>query len=240
MKQKIKTNENVTRRDFLKCTGTIIFVAGSGLYVKTPYGFADIGKMKASDFPASEGYLLVDSRKCQGCLSCMLACSLVHEGFESLSLARLQVMQNSFEAYPNDVTIEQCRQCVDPECVKACPEGALKISAEFGNVRMIDKSKCTGCGDCVEACPYTPSRSMVMSDDSHGGQKAGRKCDLCANAKFHWDESGGGPNGKQACVEICPVGAISFTNKIPVQTGDAGYEINLRDINWQKLGYPIA
>ena len=68
VKHKKNTKSEISRRDFLKCTGTIIFVAGSGLYISTPYGFADVSKMKKSDFPASEGYLLVDIKKCQGFL----------------------------------------------------------------------------------------------------------------------------------------------------------------------------
>ena len=77
----------------------------------------------------------------------MLACSLVHEGVENLTLSRIQVIQNPFESFPDDVTIEQCRQCVDPACVKACPVDALKANAEYGNVRMVDRTKCIGCGD---------------------------------------------------------------------------------------------
>ncbi len=44
----------------------------------------------------------------------------------------------------------------------------------------------------------------------------------------------------QACVEVCPVGAIKFTNKIPLQEGDAGYKVNLRDSAWARLGYPTG
>ena len=33
----------------------------------------------ADEIPASDGYFLVDVKKCQGFASCMLACSLVHE-----------------------------------------------------------------------------------------------------------------------------------------------------------------
>ena len=129
------------------------------------------------------------------------------------------------------MTIEQCRQCVDPACVKACPVDAIKADAKYGYVRMVDKTKCIGCGDCAEACPYVPSRAVVSDEKS-------RKCDLCANAPYHWDDAGGGPDGKQACVEVCPVGAIKFSEKIPVQQGDAGYKVNLRTEHWWKLGYP--
>jgi len=188
--------------------------------------------------PASNGYLLVDVKKCQGCVSCMLACSLVHEGKESLSLARIQVIQNSMDKWPDDITIEQCRQCVDPKCVAACPTGALKADTKYGNVRRIDREKCTGCLLCIDKCPYTPSRPVLVPDAKKDAEQRVEKCDLCAGAPYHWDEGGGGPDGKQACVEVCPVGAIKFTKEIPEQEGDAGYKVNLRGVAWRILGYP--
>ncbi len=231
--------EMVSRRDFIKYTGTIIFVLGSGGYLYVDKSSAILTKDKAQNegIPSSRGYLLVDTRKCQGCMSCMLACTLVHEGVENPSLSRIQIIQNSFESFPDDVTIEQCRQCVEPACIDACSENALVVNADYGNVRMVDKTKCTGCGDCIEACPYTPSRPIVAPDETFSHEYKGRKCDLCAAAPYHWDDAGGGPDGKQACVEVCPVGAIKFSKKIPLQEGDAGYKVNLRDSVWQWLGY---
>jgi hypothetical protein len=41
-------------------------------------------------------------------------------------------------------------------------------------------------------------------------------------------------------VEVCPVGAIKFTKKIPTQEGDAGYNVDLRGKSWKKLGYPVS
>jgi protein NrfC len=223
--------QNVTRRHFLKVTGTVILVAGTG----GPFAIAGTGSMAPSD-----GYILVDTKKCQGCVTCMLACSLVHEGVESLSLSRIQIIQNPFGAYPDDLTIEQCRQCVDPACVTECPEDALTVNADHGNVRMVDAKKCVGCGTCIEACPFTPSRPLLMEDDQYEGELKARKCDLCANTPYHWDKKGGGPGGQQACVEVCPVGAIKFTRTIPVQKGDKGYKVNLRDANWARLGFPTT
>jgi protein NrfC len=168
----------------------------------------------------------------------MLACSLVHEGVENLSLARIQVLQDPFEKWPDDVTIEQCRQCVDPACVEECPAEALTVNTSLGNVRMVDKELCIGCGTCMDACPHTPSRPVVAPDKEYEGDLKSRKCDLCAAAPYHWHSGGGGPGGKQACVEVCPVGAIAFTKKIPKQAGDEGYKVNLRGKTWERLGYP--
>ena len=75
---------------------------------------------------ASEGYIVVDEKKCQGCVTCMLACSLVHDGVESYSKSRIQVVQDPFGKFPNDLKVEQCRQCIDAPCVEACPEDALE------------------------------------------------------------------------------------------------------------------
>lgn len=229
------SGREVSRRSFLQASKNVAAgaVVGSAGILWLDDAVAAI--------PASEGYLLVDTKKCQGCATCMLACSLIHEGKESLYLARIQVLQNPFEKWPYDVSIEQCRQCVEPECAKACPEKALTVDAAHGNVRQVDEEKCIGCGTCVAACPFTPSRPVVAPDSDWDGKKKARKCDLCARAAYHWDEAGGGPRGKQACVEFCPVGAIRFTAEVPVQEGDAGYDVNLRlrDVGWKYAGFPI-
>ena len=126
-------SDKISRRSFLKYTGTIIFVVGGGCYVPTDKGTGNLAKLDESrgGIPPSQGYLLVDIRKCQGCTSCMLACTLVHEGVENPSLSRIQVIQNPFNSFPDDVTIEQCRQCVDPACVEVCPVGAIKFTKEI-------------------------------------------------------------------------------------------------------------
>jgi len=182
--------------------------------------------------PASGGYLLVDTKKCQGCMTCMLACSLVHEGKENLSLARIQVIQNSFAKFPDDITLAQCRQCKTPACVIACPTGAIYAEGKHSNVRMVDAKKCIGCRSCLKACPHTPGRAIWDFEDEQA-----QKCDLCADTPF-WNTEGG-PDGKQACVELCPVAALKFTKEIPKQDGDEGYNVNLRTEGWKNLGFSV-
>lgn len=233
MKPKRFEKYGLSRRLFLKYTGTIVFAVGSRGYLLGECG----AEADGSEIAISDGYLVVDVEKCQGCISCMLACSLVHEGAFSPSFSRIQILQDPFEKFPDDLTIAQCRQCESPACVAACPENALTAEAKFGHVRIVDKEKCTGCGSCFLACPHTPARLAVVEDEAFNRQLKSFKCDLCANAPYHWDEKGGGPDGKQACVEVCPVGAIAFTRKLPAQEGKSGYEVNLRDENWVRLGY---
>ena len=131
-------------------------------------------------------------------------------------------MQNIIKNWPHDIKITQCRQCVDPPCVQVCPTGALYVDIDNGNIRVIDETKCTGCKLCVDACPFRPQRIIW----NPATEKA-TKCDLCINTRY-WGEKGG-PNGKQACVEICPQKVIKFTKEVPEQTGDAGYDVNLRE-----------
>jgi protein NrfC len=225
VKRKQKDGNGISRRKFLNITGRVTVAAG----VLPSLIWLDDA---VAAIPASGGYLLVDTKKCQGCLSCMLACSLVHEGIENLSLARIQILQNSFEKFPDDLTVAQCRQCVDPACVEACPEKAISVDKKNGNVRIVDVKKCIGCKACIQACPFEPSRALWNTD-----KKKALKCDLCSEAPF-WSEKGG-VKGRQACVEVCLLKAIQFTKKIPEQKGDSGYKVNLRGESWRKLGYRI-
>jgi len=55
---------SISRRKFLKVTGKAAFTAG----VLPNLIWLDDA---IAAIPASEGYLLVDTKKCQGCLSCM-------------------------------------------------------------------------------------------------------------------------------------------------------------------------
>jgi Fe-S-cluster-containing dehydrogenase component len=215
-----------SRRGFVKGVGGFGLFAMLGTNLIRGFMLPD----EVIAFPASEGYLLVDSKKCQGCNSCMMACSLTHHGVQSLSLSRIQVNQDPFAAWPNDKHIEQCRQCPGAPCVSVCPTGANHIDAKNGNVRRVDADKCIGCQRCVEACPFDQSRADWNFDDKHA-----QKCDLCAETPF-W-KSKGGANGSQACKAVCPVGAISFTKEVPIQD-DRGYNVNLRDATWAQLDYP--
>lgn len=209
-----------SRRDFVVGSGTI--VAGGALAICTPQmSIADTEPEKGNAaHPASTGYLVYDSRRCAGCLSCMLACSLVHEGAASVSLSRIQVSRAILTRYPYDIQISVCRQCPEPLCVEKCPTSACHISSENGNVRMIDSSKCIGCQTCLRECPHAPHRTIWNPASSKS-----TKCDLCADAPYFSKK--GGPAGKQACVTTCPMGALKLVSEMPSQTDISGYDVNL-------------
>lgn len=209
------TSGGVSRRQFLGGIGALgVGAVLGGMTVR-----ALVLPEKVIAIPASKGYLLVDTKKCGGCTSCMLACSLTHHGETNPSLSRIQIEQYSFGKFPEDIEIAQCRQCPYPSCVEACPTGAMHADAETG-VRTVDVSKCIGCERCVMACPFTPSRALWNFEEKHA-----QKCDLCQNTPF-WKHEGG-PDGQRACESVCPMHAIKFTTELPVQT-TGGYDVDLR------------
>ena len=182
--------------------------------------------------PYSKGYLVVDTKKCSGCMSCMMACTLAHEGVINQSMSRIQIKKNVFGTYPKD-DIEQyvCHQCADPKCMEACPKNAIYID-EVTGVRRIDKEKCIGCKKCIKACPFTPSRIAYDAEN-----KKALKCDLCMDTPY-WNEQGG-PCGKQACITACSLKAIKFVTEMPEQTED-GYHVNLRkSLHYARMNFPI-
>ena len=181
--------------------------------------------------PVSQGYLLIDPKKCSGCMSCMMACTLAHEGGINLSHARIQIKKNVFGTYPDD-DIEQyvCRQCAEPTCVDACPVKALHIDEKTG-VRVIDETACIGCRKCIKACKYSPTRIAFDYE-----RKVALKCDLCQNTPY-WAEEGG-VRGKQACINVCSLQAITFSRDMPET--EEGYEVNLRkSLHYARANFPI-
>jgi len=223
-KKKNKTAD-YSRRDFL-------IGGGAALAVCTPVAAAIPTTSPAPakfDYPESKGYLVYDSKKCAGCTTCMLSCSLTHYGVQNLSLSRIQIIQDSFGKFPDDVQMAPCRQCLTPVCVQNCPVGAAFVDTSNGNVRRIDSKKCIGCQTCIKMCPQQPHRTVWNHIE-----KKSSKCDLCLDAPY-WDEKGG-PGGKQACVESCPMKAIRFVSTTPDQTETDGYDVNLRNEHWLNLG----
>jgi len=147
--------------------------------------------------PESAGRLalLVDLERCTGCKSCEAACKQEH-GLGPGEY-RNKVVWASGDAEPGLAFLKlACQHCERPACVRACPVNPKAIEKDpvTGVVRVIE-DRCTGCGECVIACPYS-----AMGYDEHGHHAV--KCDLCASRREKGQTT--------ACASVCPTKAIRF------------------------------
>ena len=129
--------------------------------------------------------IYTDASICTGCKTCELACYFSKSNKFNPKKARIRVVRDLMRGVDTPLV---CKQCVNPPCMKACPEGALIKDADEGVIRVIEEV-CTGCGLCVKDCVIS-----VISLDPETRKPL--ICDLC--------------NGKPVCVSWCPTGALSL------------------------------
>ena len=197
-----------SRRSFLKASTAITAVA-AGLTPNT----ANAGPENVLS-PNRLG-VLVDTTVCIGCRNCEWACKTAH-GMETPPLETYEdpkpleqmrrpdetalTVVNRFNnpAHPGlPTTVKvQCMHCDHPACVSACIVGAIS-KREDGAV-LWDTDKCIGCRYCMVACPF-----QIPAFEYHKAiQPRIMKCDFCTDRRAE---------GKlPACVESCPVEALTF------------------------------
>ena len=125
----------------------------------------------------------VQKEKCNGCRICELRCSFEHENCFAPSLSRIHVFKDEKEGIAIPKTCIICGKCIE-----SCPEEAISKSNETGAIQ-IDREKCTGCFECVKACPYG-----VMK--MHPNLNVAMTCDLC--------------DGNPQCVKYCPEDVLHY------------------------------
>ncbi len=139
--------------------------------------------------------LMIDLERCIGCKSCEAACKQEH-GLGPHEYRNKVLWLETPGKPKTDFLTVTCQQCERPACLRACPVNppAILKDPETGVV-SIDEARCTGCGECVIACPYGAMGFDPV--DQHAV-----KCDLCADRRA----KGGIP----ACASVCPGHAIHF------------------------------
>ena len=146
--------------------------------------------------PGKHYAMVFDVRKCTGCLSCTVNCSIENQtepGRERTVVNQLSLKNDdgaAMIALPN-----QCNHCENPTCVKACPVKATYKRPEDGIV-VIDYDKCIHCMNCTKACAYGARKP----DPAH--KNPPEKCNFC----IHRLDEGLLP----VCVESCIGGARTF------------------------------
>ncbi len=196
------------RRNFLK-TSALLCAGMAGINGKDS---------KASpEFKVSKDRfgVLVDTTVCVGCRKCEWACKTTHNlpamdihKFDDRSVFEKKrrpddkslTVVNEYpaaSAYENPIDVKvQCMHCDQPACLSACIVGAF--SKRSSGAVVWDSNKCIGCRYCMIACPF----QIPAFEYDKAIQPEIKKCDFCYKRIEHEE--------LPACVEICPMHALTF------------------------------
>lgn len=169
----------------------------------------------------AEKTILYDATRCTACRGCQVACkqwydlegekTSCHGGYENppdlssqtwVKISFQEVVRNGKVSWL--FTRRACMHCTEAACVKVCPTDALSHH-KLGFVAY-DKDLCSGCGYCVDFCPFhvpRAERSLVS------GIARMSKCTFCTAAGLDRIAAGYEP----ACVKTCPTDALIFGNR---------------------------
>ena len=153
---------------------------------------------------------VIDLSICNGCYTCQFACKDEHCGNDWSPIAKSQPEIGQFwikltEKVRGTVPKvkvayrpHMCMHCDEPACMSSCAvEGAI-YKRDDGLV-IIDAEKCTGCRNCMDACPYG---TIYFNEDLNLAQK----CTGCAHLlDSGWTEP--------RCVDACPTLALKFMDE---------------------------
>ena len=210
-------NRETTRREFLKISGKGIGGAALSLSLLSLFGCQTSNVEDVAAFPIAEGVLIANRSKCTGCQRCEITCTLVNDSKIQPFISRIKVSRNyNFGvdgpkiAYREEdgqygnllMSPETCRQCAEPYCGKACPQGAIEADPNT-KARVVNKEKCVGCGVCTKACPW----NLPTVDPE---TKISTKCLSCG-----------------ACASSCPTGALKIVpwNDVKYVLRKNGYRV---------------
>jgi anaerobic selenocysteine-containing dehydrogenase/Fe-S-cluster-containing dehydrogenase component len=140
--------------------------------------------------------LLIDLERCTGCKSCEAACKTEHR-LGPGEYRNKVVWASELEQAGLAFLTLTCQHCERPACLRACPVNPKAIAKDpLTGIVRVDESRCTGCGECVIACPYS-----AMGFDAQGHHAV--KCDLCVDRRAEGENT-------TACASVCPTQAIRF------------------------------
>ncbi len=160
--------------------------------------------------------LSIDLERCTGCRACEAACKLENRLTEGIFRNRVYWVAPADETERFEFIVSVCQQCARPACLRACGAGAISKCRDTGVVQIRSDS-CTGCQECVQACPYG-----AISFDFR--RHKAEKCDLCADRRAT-------NRGDPACAEACPGRAIKFGERTALISGSHAENREIRDID---------
>jgi anaerobic dimethyl sulfoxide reductase subunit B len=151
------------------------------------------------------GFLYV-KENCLQCHGCEVAC----KSWRNIELdVKWRRVKNIWVGtYPNvscqSVSVS-CMHCVEPACVDACPQKAIRKRPEDGIV-VVDRETCIGCKACGQACPFGVPQ--------YGQDNKMQKCDMCASER-------NSDMIDPPCVMTCPTQALLLSKMDVARKRDA-------------------
>ena len=169
----------------------------------------------------AEKAILYDATLCTACRGCQVACKQWNENDEGEGekTSNWGSYENPADLSPKTwlkmefreverggrlgwlFTRRACMHCTDAACVKVCPSGAL-FHTDSGYVSY-NKDICTGCGYCIDFCPFDVPRS---ERNLITGIAKMDKCTFCTTPGLDRVDNGHEPS----CVKTCPAGALVY------------------------------
>lgn len=138
--------------------------------------------------------MVIDTRKCVGCMDCVVACKTENNVPEGHCRDWItQTATGVFPAVQLEIRTERCNHCDNPPCVYCCPTGASHVH-DYGGVVLVQHDECIGCKACLASCPYD---ARFINPEGYAD-----KCTFC----IHRVEKGEDP----ACVSVCPTHCMYF------------------------------
>lgn len=132
--------------------------------------------------------------KCTQCHGCEVACQSWRELETGVTYCRvLNRWQGNYPKVKSYTVALGCLHCVEPDCIEACPVGAIIKHESDGRV-LVDPELCTGCKTCLDACPFGVPQ--------FGEDGIMQKCDLCIDT---FSAETGPP-----CAATCPGNALTL------------------------------
>lgn len=215
---------NISRRQFLKLTGTVgIGAALFGTGLERVLAADDLDNM--GDLSEHQWAMVFDLRLCDGCRDCIKGCQEMHYLPETYEWIKVYELEDA--AGQNYFMPVLCQMCQQAPCVRVCPVKATYHTPDGGIV--IDQDVCIGCRMCMAACPYqvrvfnwddhpeVPEEARVSTPELQIPQQKGTvgKCDNC----LHELREGRYP----ACLEWCSMGAI-YVGDLMTDVASNSYE----------------